>query len=465
MGTTAEKLTYLNTTKQDLKTVINTTGAGLTDSSTFRSYANVLNDKILGAINGDVDLFEEYPKVSGNGTVLSLNGVVEGKMSITPQGVSSQESTSGKQLVNFNNLTSVGDQVSYTWQNDTLTVSNTSGTYRFVYVDLIDLFNNNQGKILRLDYDSIDFSQSNAPIVNLEIVNNGTTSYPALIGTTGNISIYAIPSDTSGITKARLRFMSNNSGTSQSGTIVINKPILHFGNVETSYEPYTGGMPAPNPSYPFSVKSVTGNNSLVITNSDNTQTQTYPLSLGNIELNSSPDGTIRDEIIGTLDNWVKREYIGKVVLNGTESGWDFQFANGWRLSINDIVAGVSLDNIPKLFSNYYSAYSQNSLANSQNYGITIRSSQQQIIIKNVDIASLSDFKTWLSTHNTTVWYQKVNYTDIQITDTTLISQLNNIYNNAHSYNGVTNITTTYENGNEQMYLDIEVLKNVWDTSL
>jgi hypothetical protein len=54
---------------------------------------------------------------------------------------------------------------------------------------------------------------------------------------------------------------------------------------------------------------------------------------------------------------------------------------------------------------------------------------------------------------------------LAITDTTLINQLNDIYNNAHSYNGVTNITTTYASGNEQMYLDIEALKNVWDTSL
>lgn len=32
------------------------------------------------------------------------------------------------------------------------------------------------------------------------------------------------------------------------------------------------------------------------------------------------------------------------------------------------------------------------------------------------------------------------------------------------YNGVTNITTTYEDGNEQMYLDIEALKNVWEVT-
>lgn len=131
-----------------------------------------------------------------------------------------------------------------------------------------------------------------------------------------------------------------------------------------------------------------------------------------IELNSSPDGTIRDEIIGTPNNWFKREYIGKTTdASGSTS-----------ITINDMVSG----------SGFYSYY-----------GGTLSG---KTITYDSAISGIN-----------TIWYQKEQYTDIPITDTALISQLNDIYNNAHSYNGTTNITTTYEDGNEQMYLDIEAL--------
>lgn len=309
MGTTAEKLTYLNTTKQNLKTVINTTGAGLTDESTFRSYANVLNDKILGAINGDVDLFEEYPKVSGNGTDLSLNGVVEGKMTITPQGVSSQDGE-------------------------------------------------------------------------------------------------------------------------------------------------------PTPTTPVPVKSVTGENVLKISNSDNSESQTYPISLGNIELCSTPDGTIRDYIYGTPNNWYKREYIGKIVLDGSEDwGYRPNYTGADRFVANVFPSNLTISHSG--YSNYFEVKTNTSFTYPY---IDINNSQAVVNFSEKGTTTLEQFKAWLSTHNTIVYYSKLEYTDIPITDTTLINQLNDIYENAHSYNGVTNITTTYEEGNEQMYLDIEALKNVWEVT-
>jgi hypothetical protein len=177
-----------------------------------------------------------------------------------------------------------------------------------------------------------------------------------------------------------------------------------------------------------------------------------PYTENPIELNSSPDGTIRDGIYGTPDNWYKREYIGKVVLDGSES-WVKRTDGAFQINVNGVV------NKTVAVSNYF------------NYNRTSETTGTFYTVDNYlrffynEMSTVEDFKTWLSTHNTIVWYQKAQYTDIPITDTTLINQLNDIYNNAHSYNGTTNITTTYEDGNEQMYLDIEALKDVWDTSL
>lgn len=191
-----------------------------------------------------------------------------------------------------------------------------------------------------------------------------------------------------------------------------------------------------------------------------------------IELNSSPGGTIRDQIIGKPNNWFKREYIGKVVLDGSESGWLLAGTdtNTFRFVNNSVIADALTrgNSSNYLMCNEFQKYNGNAgISAIDSEGIAIRDTRNgfSIRILKTRVSDLSTFLTWLSEHNAIVYYVLENYEDISITDTTLINQLNDIYNNAHSYNGVTNITTTYEDGNEQMYLDIEALKNVWDTSL
>ena len=64
-------------------------------------------------------------------------------------------------------------------------------------------------------------------------------------------------------------------------------------------------------------------------------------------------------------------------------------------------------------------------------------------------------KTWLSTHNTTVYYALSTPTAIEITDSTLISQLETV---KRSFNGQTNITQT--NNDKPFILDVTALKEL-----
>lgn len=81
MGTTAEKLTYLNTTKGKIKDSINLTGAGITNQDTFRSYASKLKLGLIDIINNGIDqLYSNFPKVSGIGSNLSLTPTYEAPM-------------------------------------------------------------------------------------------------------------------------------------------------------------------------------------------------------------------------------------------------------------------------------------------------------------------------------------------------------------------------------------------------
>ena len=79
---TAEKLTYLNDTKQLLKENINSLGGNLTNEP-FRQYASVLDG-----------IYESLPKVSGIGASLSLSPSLMGKIKLNEiQGNTLQENT------------------------------------------------------------------------------------------------------------------------------------------------------------------------------------------------------------------------------------------------------------------------------------------------------------------------------------------------------------------------------------
>jgi hypothetical protein len=168
---------------------------------------------------------------------------------------------------------------------------------------------------------------------------------------------------------------------------------------------------------------------------------------------------------GQVGMWYKREYIGKVVLDGSES---LKIAdNVLYFNVSPYFKIINPDN-NNAFCNYFiyggTAYNISNAYGKGNNRFTMNRDGSRIYIRNDELLDLDNWKAWLNTHNTEFYYALETPTDIPITDTTLINQLNDIYDNAHSYNGVTNITATYEDGNEQMYLDIEALKNVWEVT-
>lgn len=71
---------------------------------------------------------------------------------------------------------------------------------------------------------------------------------------------------------------------------------IEKGSVATSYEPYTGGIPSPNPSYPQEIKSVV-NPTVKLSNEDGTQfeTVTLPYTLNAIPVSSGGNVTINGQ--------------------------------------------------------------------------------------------------------------------------------------------------------------------------
>lgn len=159
-------------------------------------------------------------------------------------------------------------------------------------------------------------------------------------------------------------------------------------------------------------------------------------------------GNYQDYFYKSGSKWYLHKEIEKIIANGSEN---WALSSGIyvlsRLSTNTHLANSTL------ISNLYEFITAGELQ-TKNYGI--RAGNADFLqVKNVDITSLENFKTFLSTNNLVVYYILQTATNTEITDTTLISQLEAIYN-APLYEQ-TNITQT--NNDLPMVLDITACKD------
>lgn len=206
---------------------------------------------------------------------------------------------------------------------------------------------------------------------------------------------------------------------------------IEKGSTATSYEPYTNGA-SPNPSYPQEVEVVTGNVEVTISNENNTESKTLSVSLGNIEL--CKIGNYQDYLYKNNGKWYKYNAINKSVFNGSEN---------WNYNVQNNVAYLQLttkfSSRKGLFSNLFSYYNDDWTTAPDNT-ISEAVSSNFIFIKSTVASNISTWKSWLSTHNTIVYYVLATPTSTEITDATLISQLEEI-SKTLSYQGQTNITS------------------------
>lgn len=563
------------------------------DTTTFNESQSVQDTNI----NWLQTLVNQMPTVEATGTDISLQDVLNYRfMKFVMKGNSSQFSTTGKNLLNPKTTSTTKNGVTLTYDSTTqeITLNGTCDTNNTTF--------NLTGQSITIPANTTIYSRlkyisgSSTGKLYLQIFNSGYSRSAGVStdsGLSADITSSASYSSETTFSVNRIRVDEESSFTNL-------KFKVYLSTVDNEYELFTGGIPAPNPSYPYPVNNVTGENSLVISNMNlfsstwqqgtinsttgenqsssneirtkeyilispnqhyaikrnlttgaikmrcydisknylgsgtnyvnliegNTSTnpmgigdnscvisfkdevryfritdglnnlatqysmikgdtplsdyvpheeQIKTLSLGNIELCSTPDGTIEDEIIGTPNNWVKRAYIGKKILDGSETWTTVTSVTDYYSARVDIENMLPTNTYTKensgIFSDKFSAEVYANISPALMEGIARYSGANDannrlyLSILKSRLTNVSTWanalKTWLGTNNVPLYYPLAEYVDTPITDTTLINQLNNFYNNSHSYNGTTNITTTYADGNEQMILDFEALKNIW----
>ena len=422
----SSRITQIEQHLTDDYSVLELAGADLTNvDKNIENLKQSWEERLLYFLaNGTDTLWNNWEKVTGSGTEISLNNTIEAKMDFIYKGNTSQSGeptpdtpvpvqvvsgdntikVEGKNLFDKSKISSV---LGGTNNNGVITSNNLSNAG----LNLIVYFNQN-GNIDVSSGDTIYFSAdiklnsgSSGFWNNInDGVNGGTTKilYPTISTTYQKYQTsFTYSSDTT-ITKLLFQFFSV-TGTIEISNIMISK------NNNATYEQY--------------------------------QTpQTHPISLGNIEL--CKIGEYQDRIYKDNGKWYLNKQIGKVVLDGSEK-WDNLYGTNLftltsYLNSKPFVVGYGLSNYYK-----YNSIQSGVNAGTVNGEFVLQQSQghysghYSIHIKNTNCSTPADFKTWLGTHNTNIYYPLATPTYEEITDTTLISQLEAI---KKSYNSQTSIS-------------------------
>lgn len=206
-------------------------------------------------------------------------------------------------------------------------------------------------------------------------------------------------------------------GAGSSNVWHLSQIQIEAGTTPTTFEKFVGGTPSPNPDYPQTVNVVTGEQTITVTDGD--VSQTYTVDLGSTEL--CKIGTYQDYIYKSGNDWYVHKEVGKVVLDGSnDEGW---VVTGVRVRTN-VTFGL-LNNSTSGFI-YYSNQLKN--ANSETTDNAFNVGSSAIFVKATSkTATLSGWKTWLSSNNLIIYGTLATPTDTQITDNTLIGQLNAVH--------------------------------------
>ena len=234
-------------------------------------------------------IYTNLPKVTGTeGTEVTLTPTLKGKLNIQEKGNSTQESTNGYQLWKPYNLTKTNTPSGINWvtsSDGTITASGTAtaNSLSASSNELTDYF-------VSLPAGTYTISGGTAE-VKADVINSSGSRIKLTSGT-DNFTL-------SETTLVQVRALVS-SGTAISTPITI-KPMLNTGSTAQTWEKYTGGIASPNPSYPQTIKSVTGNNNVVVSGKNLVYDKIegyYVNNIGKFSVDSSYDMCIARVIQG-----------------------------------------------------------------------------------------------------------------------------------------------------------------------
>lgn len=206
---------------------------------------------------------------------------------------------------------------------------------------------------------------------------------------------------------------------------------------------------------------------VMVTDDDNTDYEPYynPLSynidlnLANIYLAKIPNTDYKNRIYKNNGNWYYERNVEKYIIDGTES-WTTQSAySGYYRYMFVLMENYKNDNLSYGVVGMNSHFIQRITQPHGDYEyLYLQAANNNLLSVYIQIKNLStiaNFKTWLSENNVVVWYVLANPVTTQITNATLISQLEAI-----SVHTGTNIIELSSDNNMTPQIEITRLKEL-----
>ena len=296
----------------------------------------------------------------------------------------------GKNLFDYQNQNYNAVRASYVLENNGLKITS-SGSYAMITTD----FDVEIGKTYTISFDTINSDNIAAGIQ----IRSSTALITSEGGDAGNHSLTFTPTEN----KVYFRFYSNTSGSETTNEVQYQNIQIEEGSVATSYSPHF-----------------------------------TPIELCKI-------GDYQDYLFKRNNKWYVHKKIGKVVFNGTENWNKSSSTANTIFYLNGEISYIngSTSSSINLYCNYFEGkivWARNVIGcelypeNSIRFGLTTSST----------ITTIEQWKTWLQTNNTIVYYVLATPIEEEITNSTLIEQLNILYT-AQLNNEVNYINTETEN--------------------
>lgn len=361
--------------------------------------------------------------VSGNPAVLTNTTAGLPLTGLKLNGKSTQESTTGAQLLDISSAkecfitgVSVGDKVVETkndsYKNSTCynEISVTPGTYYL--------------RVPKGEY-RLRFYSDDTVVTQESRAFSGSTT----IGIT------------SATTKIRLMSLLGK---------IVGDAMISASNTALPWEPYTGGMPSPNPDYPQEIKSVGDSGKIPVTihNDAESQDVNIPTPNGLLGIPVDSDGNLTDSsgqqwICDEID-FTRKVYVQrcvKKVLNGTES-WKAEMSGGvLRFVTTTAYQFAGYSRRKALISHFYFLKGGNEKGGGFVY-------VKNILLYPVaagETMSVEDFTAWLKENPVTVVAPLYTPKEIPLTDEQIQA-----FESMHTYDG----TTTVETQEDVSYMEV-----------
>lgn len=185
-----------------------------------------------------------FEKITGTGTSVTLNDTSNTMLKLGLNGNTTQNTTTGKNLIPNTLASGSSNGITYTVNSDgsiKLSGTATARVEPYLYYDI------------------------NNPITFKAGTYRNTSNRMIILYANGYNTIYANSTLTldedKQVTIAYFRIENEETVNETYYPQIILNSII-----DTSYEPYTGGQPAPSPSYPQTIHTITGNNDIKIRN-------------------------------------------------------------------------------------------------------------------------------------------------------------------------------------------------------